>query len=63
MQEYLFSVGVSDHTLSCRTVLMAQDRVLKVASFDPSPDERQAALKWSAPESIMGEESTEKSHM
>ena len=56
-------MGVSNHALSCRTVLMAHGRVLKVASFDPSPDEKEAALKWSAPECIKGEESTEKSHM
>lgn len=56
-------MGVFNHALSCRTVLMAHGRVLKVASFDPSPDEKEAALKWSAPECIRGEEFTEKSHM
>lgn len=63
LQEYLFSVGVDDHALSCRTVLMAHGKVLKVASFDASPDEKEAARKWAAPECIKGEESTEKSHM
>ena len=56
-------MGVVNHALSCRTVLMTHGKVLKVASFDASPDEKEAALKWAAPECIKGEESSEKSHM
>lgn len=63
LQEYLFSVGVANHALSCRTILMTHGKVLKVASFDASPDEKEAALKWAAPECIKGEESSEKSFM
>ena len=70
LQEFLASLNILHRDLACRNILLAHDKVLKLADFGLSREVEDTyvsksvcslPVRWMAPESVVGKTYTEKS--